>query len=335
MRTGLWHLTNNYPGPALPAGATLVKVPGWSDLWVTGESVASNSGWKLARGYFRGLHNPQQVAAAADYYHNLGFDWQDGNEPNHPVEQYHTTPDLFALWCEDIARRALRPVRRWFAAPSPSLPGWQNWLGDPEIQRVIKEYYQGVALHIYGTREEFAATLHEYLELLPENTRWGIAEHNPGWGRPINEYGGLEYWADEDLLDNIQLVSDTGGEFFLYYCYDGYREPGQPEDLSATEQVISHLFAGIGLVGKEIQRMTGQELLSLARTTWSTHPFNADFALPKAWLEQARDGNWLGAPTSSELETANHKYVYQLFTGGALWCEKGVWKVSQGLPPFD
>jgi hypothetical protein len=60
--------------------------------------------------------------------------------------------------------------------------------------------------------------------------------------------------------------------------------------------------------------------------------FNADSALVKFWLEEARQGRYLGAPEGPEHPTENGQYILQEFAGAVLNCRVGEWIVRRGLP---
>lgn len=80
--------------------------------------------------------------------------------------------------------------------------------------------------------------------------------------------------------------------------------------------------------------MTDTELVVLAKELWGVVPLVQGHGIPDTWLRLAKGGNLLGAPIGGERTTLSGKYIYQVFTGGSLWCEVGVWDVKEGLPPF-
>lgn len=218
-----------------PVAGFTVKCPGFNDFWGDGFEAGQRSPRSIKRPFFKGLIGSSLVGQAAKVWGEIVA----GNEPDNPLEEYRrhgvqVAPADFADWFAAVCLYA-PDAEVWFPGPSGRDRNL-DWLRDPRVQEVIREHAAGVALHVYGTRQEVRAYLRLFRSILPD-VPFGVQELNPGWGRPPQEYGGsLTNWTRDDLPGILDDLEEAGCAWATYFAAEWTQDDasvGEVENLSA------------------------------------------------------------------------------------------------------
>lgn len=317
-----WHyLSDDDPLP--PLGASTF-------LDVAGATVGMRSPLRLVRPYFKGREDPALFASKARSWHANGAAVKAGNEPNHPLEGFGGGPADYLAWY--LAVRTLCPgVRLYWAGMSPGFEGWQNWYDGAQNA-------DGIAAHAYGTFEQMRAIVAYLVNRFPSTPIW-VAECNfgPGAGVTVDR----NQWAREYLRPFLDWCA--GRPQIEAVSYFAYRWPtpdmpmGTPVDGAGTEieTIIRGWRAPVQPPPME-GTLTATEQAEFLASLWNQtkFPLNPGSAFYVYWAKEAREGRYMGLPTSAEFRTKDGKWGLQMFVAGIIHAQVGVWKVSRGLPPL-
>jgi hypothetical protein len=202
-----WHFLPGGPidtEPSMDAATTLDNS--------TGSAFRSPN--VLVRPYFTGRPDPDQMANKCAEPPCAGHRIQLANEMNLGDEGFGGGPDDYAAWFIAVADRVPAGTRLYYGAPSPGVPGWEQYYRTPLAQQALARA-SGIVVHAYGTKDQMLQVVETVNDARPDKPLW-IGECNFGAGQQAD----INAWAHDHLRPFLDACAGMPSvEAVCYFAY--------------------------------------------------------------------------------------------------------------------